>query len=91
MEGKHALKNATRCGRSFGLAPAFPPAARSYQALTFYPALTHGVDGDRIDSANFRIIGVGNRGLSGIVYRIKSPVYVASKAGGMPGARGLAK
>jgi hypothetical protein len=33
--------------------------------------LTYGVDGDRIDRANFRIIGVGNRGLSGIVYRIK--------------------
>jgi hypothetical protein len=49
----------------------FPSAARSYQALTFYPALTYGVDGDRIDGANFRIIGVGNRGLSGIVYRIK--------------------
>src|SRR6516165_9733151 len=61
----------TRRGRSFGLAPAFPSSARSYQALTFYPALTYGVDGDRIDSANFRIIGVGNRGLSGIVYRIK--------------------
>src|SRR4029453_7837199 len=57
--------------RSFGLAPAFPSGARSYQALTFYPALTYGLDGDRIDSANFRIIGVGNRGLSGIVYRIK--------------------
>ena len=67
-------------GRSFGLAPAFPPAARSYQAFTFYPALTYGVDGDRIDSANFRIIGVGNRGLSGIVYRIKV-ASVCSKQG----------
>ena len=57
--------------RSFGLAPAFPSGARSYQTLTFYPALTYGLDGDRIDSANFRIIGVGNRGLSGIVYRTK--------------------
>src|SRR5437588_1008362 len=64
-------ENETRRGRSFGLAPAFPSAARSYQALTFYPALTYGVDGDRIDRAKFRIIGVGDRGLSGIVYRIK--------------------
>jgi hypothetical protein len=62
---------ASRAARSFGLASAFPSGARSYQALTFYPALTYGLDGDRIDSANFRIIGVGNRGLSGIVYRIK--------------------
>jgi hypothetical protein len=66
-----ALAGATVAARSFGLAPAFPSGARSYQALTFYPALTYGLDGDRIDSANFRIIGVGNRGLSGIVYRIK--------------------
>ena len=58
-------------GRSFGLPPAFPSAARSYQALTSYPPLTYGVDGDRINRANFRIIGVGNRGLSGIVYRTK--------------------
>jgi len=61
-----------RCaGRSFGLAPAFPSTARSYQALTFYPALTYGLNNDRIDGANFRIIGVGNRGFSGIVYRTK--------------------
>jgi hypothetical protein len=70
----------TRRGRSFGLAPAFPSTARSYQALTFYPALTYGVDGDRIDSSNFRIIGVGNRGPSNIVYRIKV-ACVCSKQG----------
>jgi len=73
-------ENETRRGRSFGFAPAFPSAARSYQALTFYPALTYGVDGDRIDRANFRIIGVGDRGLSGIVYRIKV-ACVRSKQG----------
>jgi len=39
--------------------------------LSPYPALTYGVDGDGIYSANFRIIGVGNRDLSGIIYRIK--------------------
>jgi hypothetical protein len=61
-----------RCaGRSFRLAPAFPSTARSYQALTFYPALTYGLNNDRIDRANFRIIGVGNRGFPGIVYRTK--------------------
>ena len=70
----------SRRGHSFGLAPAFPSGARSYQALTFYPALTYRVDGDRIDSADFRIIGVGNRGLSGIVYRIKV-ACVCSKQG----------
>jgi hypothetical protein len=48
---------------------AFPSAVRSYQALTFYPALAYGVDNNRIGSANF--VGVNNRGLSGIVYRIK--------------------
>jgi len=73
-------ENETRRGRSFGFAPAFPSAARSYQALTFYPALTYGVNGDRIDRANFRIIGVGDRGLSGIVYRIKV-ACVRSKQG----------
>jgi hypothetical protein len=51
------------------LRDAFPSAVRSYQPLTFYPALAYGVDNDRIGSAKF--IGVGNRGLSGIVYRIK--------------------
>jgi hypothetical protein len=70
----------SRAGRSFGLAPAFPSAARLYQTLTFYPALPYGVDGDRIDRANFRIIGVGDRGLSGIVYRIKV-ACVRSKQG----------
>jgi hypothetical protein len=54
--------------------------APSYQALTFYPALIDGVDGDTIDSANFGIIGVGNRGLSSIVYRIKV-ACVCSKQG----------
>jgi hypothetical protein len=57
--------------RSFGLAPAFPPAGRSYQGLTFYPTLTYGVDDDTIDWANLRIVGVGNRSLSDIVYRMK--------------------
>src|SRR5215470_889392 len=52
----------TRRGRSFGLAAAFPSATRFYQGLTFYPALPYGLDGDRIGSAKFRIIGVGNRG-----------------------------
>jgi hypothetical protein len=56
---------------SFRLTDAFPSAARSYQALTFYPAFAYGIDNDGIDRASFRIIGVGNRGLSGIVYRIK--------------------
>jgi len=56
---------------SLGLAPALPSAARFHQALAFYPALTYGVDSDRIDRTDFRIIGVGDRGLSGIVYRIK--------------------
>jgi hypothetical protein len=51
------------------LRDAFPSAVRSYQALTFYPALAYGVDNNGIGSANF--IGVGNRGLSGNVYRIK--------------------
>ena len=51
------------------LRDAFPSVVRSYQPLTFYPALAYGVDNNRIGSANF--IGVGNRGLSGIVYRIK--------------------
>jgi hypothetical protein len=70
----------SRGGRSFGLAPAFPSAAHSYQTLTFYPALPYGLDGDRIDRANFGIIGVGNRGLSGIVYRTKV-ACVRSKQG----------
>ena len=61
----------SRRGRSFGLAPAFPSAARFYQGLAFYPALTDGVDGDRIGSANFGVFGVGNRGPSGIIYGIK--------------------
>jgi hypothetical protein len=73
-------ENKTRRGRSFGFAPAFPSAAGSYQALTFYPALIYGFDSDRIDSANFRIIGIGDRGLSGIVYRIKV-ARVCSKQG----------
>jgi hypothetical protein len=51
------------------LRDAFPSAVRSYQALTFYPALAYGVDNNRIGSANF--IGIGNRGPSGIVYRIE--------------------
>jgi hypothetical protein len=69
-----------RHARLFGLALSFPSAARFYQALTFYPALTYGVDSDRIDGANLRIVGVGNRGLSGIVYRIKV-ACVRSKQG----------
>ena len=71
------------------LRDAFPSAVRSYQPLTFYPALAYGVDNNRIGSANF--IGVGNRGLSGIVYRIKVACGAASKAGITPGADGLAK
>jgi hypothetical protein len=51
------------------LRDAFPSAVRSYQALTFYPALAYGVDNNGIGIANF--IGVGNRRLSRIVYRIK--------------------
>jgi hypothetical protein len=66
-----ALINARRGGCSLGLAPTFPSVPHFYQGLTFYSALTYGVDGDRIDRANFRIIGVGNRGLSSLVYRIK--------------------
>src|SRR5262249_46034369 len=74
---KHASNSSTDHGggkrRAVNLAlwlrDAFPSAVRSYQALTFYPALAYGVDNNRIGSANF--IGVGNRGLSGIVYRIK--------------------
>jgi hypothetical protein len=34
--------------------------------------LTYWVDADRIDWASFRIIGVGNRSLSGIVYHINA-------------------
>jgi len=68
-----------------------PSAARSYQALTFYPTLIYGFDGDRIHSANFRIIGIGNRGLSGIVSRIKV-ARVRSKQGRHNAwKRGLAK
>jgi hypothetical protein len=57
--------------RLFGISYALPSTTRSYQALTFYPALAYGLNTDGIDRANFRIIGVGNRGLSGIVYRTK--------------------
>jgi len=57
--------------RLFGIPYATPSTARSYQALTFYPALAYGLNNDGIDGANFRIIGVSNRGLSGIVYRSK--------------------
>jgi hypothetical protein len=57
--------------RLFGIPYAIPSTARSYQALTFYPALAYGLNNDRINGANFRIIGVGNRGLSGIVYSTK--------------------
>src|SRR5690348_16407016 len=56
---------------SFGLAPAFPSAGGLYQGLPFYPALAYRLDGDRIDSANFRIVGVFNCSLSGSVYRSK--------------------
>jgi hypothetical protein len=57
--------------RLFGIPYEIPSSARSYQALTFYPALAYWLNIDGIDEPNFRIIGVGNRGLSGIVYRIK--------------------
>jgi len=57
--------------RLFGIPYASPSTLRSYQALTFYPALAYGLDNDGLDGSNFRIIGVGNRRLSGIVYRIK--------------------
>jgi hypothetical protein len=68
---KHASNSSTDHGggkrRAVNLAlwlrDAFPSAVRSYQALTFYPALAYGVDNNRIGSANF--IGIGNRGLSG--------------------------
>jgi hypothetical protein len=57
--------------RLFGIPYEIPSSAHSYQALTFYPALAYWLNIDGIDEPNFRIIGVGNRGLSGIVYRIK--------------------
>lgn len=63
--------NDTRIPRLFGIPDAIPSTARSYQALTLYPALAYGLDNDGIDAANFRIIGIGNRGLSGVVYRTK--------------------
>ena len=84
-------ENETRRGRSFGFAPAFPSAARSYQALTFYPALTYGVDGDQSTGP---ILGFSASAIAAFLASstvLKSPVYVASKAGIMPGPRGLAK
>jgi hypothetical protein len=54
---------------ALSLGDAFPSFARSNQTLTFYPALAYGVDTDRLSRVNF--IRVGNRGPSGIVYRIK--------------------
>jgi hypothetical protein len=48
---------------------AFPSSVRSYQALTFYPALAYGLDNNRIGGVKF--IRVRNRGPSGIVYSIK--------------------
>ena len=66
--------------RLFGVRYALPSTARSYQALTFYPAFAYGLDTDGSDSADFRIVGVSNRGLSGVVYRIKV-ARVCSKQG----------
>ena len=80
-------ENEARRGRSFGFAPAFPSAGLSYQALTFYPALTYGVYADRILRAILGLLDFGNGGLSGIIYRIK----VASVLGkqGRHNARGV--
>ena len=57
--------------RLLGISYALPSTTRLYQALTFYPALAYGLDTDGIDGANVRFIGIGNRGLSGIVYGAK--------------------
>jgi hypothetical protein len=65
----HSVREVRAVNLALWLRDAFPSAVRSYQALTFHPALTYGVDNNGIGSAN--PIGVGNRGLSGIVYRIK--------------------
>ena len=46
----------------------------------FYPSFAYELDTDGSDSADFRIVGVSNRGLSGVIYRIKV-ARVCSKQG----------
>src|SRR5262249_17715239 len=46
----------------------------------FYPAFAYELDTDGSDSADFRIVVVSNRGLSGVIYRIKV-ARVCSKQG----------
>ena len=57
--------------RLFGIPYALPSTFRFFQALPFYPALAYGLNNDGIDGANFRIIGIGNRRLSGFVYGVE--------------------
>jgi len=79
--------NEARRGRSFGFAPAFPSAGLSYQALTFYPALTYGVYADRIHRAILGLLDFGNGGLSSIIYRIKVASVLSKQ--GRHNARGV--
>jgi hypothetical protein len=80
-------ENEARRGRSFGFAPAFPSAGLSYQALTFYPALTYGVYADRIHRAILGLLDFGNGRLSGIIYRIE--VASVLRKQGRHNARGV--
>jgi hypothetical protein len=91
IKGAGAMLGKTRLDHSFGLAPAIPSVARSYQALTFYPALTIG---SMVIDSTGPILGLSASAIAAFLASStvsKSPVYVASKAGGIPGARGLAK
>jgi hypothetical protein len=69
----------------------FGRASKAFAKFVAIVSVPVWADGDRIDRVNFRIVGVGNAAFRASSAVSKSPVYAASKAGIMPGARGFAK